>query len=281
VLPEENMTTMKRILWFLCLPALLASCSTGGSRADFELKQIPGTPVFTSEADFASTVVNGRFRLVNNTWNRGASSGRHRQKIFVNDDNGKTIFGWVWKWKDSTTVATYPEVQVGHSPWSGEAAPGSGFPFAAGSKRVVADYDITLNASGAYNLAFEFWVVSALPPRKENISHEVMIWLAGETLGAAGSELGRMSVQGNTFSVNLKKNHGDAAGAHQNTWTIISLLADKQLLHGPLDVGQIIDYLLKSRLLTPRDYIANLELGNEVQRGTGTTVIRNFAVHVE
>jgi hypothetical protein len=270
---------MARIRYFL--PLLLAACSTGGGRADFELKQIPGTTVFESERDFASTVVNGRFRVVNNTWNKGATTGRYRQKIFVNDDGGKTIFGWAWKWRDSTGVATYPEVQVGYSPWGGEAAPDSGFPFLAGTKQVTVDYDITLTAGGAYNLAFEFWVVSALPPRKETITHEVMIWIAGEGLGGAGSEVGKMNVQGHELAINLRKNHGDASGVHGNTWTYLALIAAQPVLHGPLDVGQIIAELLKRGDLTPKHYIANLELGNEVQRGSGTTVIRNFAVHVE
>jgi hypothetical protein len=272
---------MKRIVLSLGLPVLLAACSTGGGRADFDLKQIPGTTVFESEQDFASTVINGRYRLFNNVWNKGATTGRYRQKIFVNDDNGKTIFGWAWKWKDSSGVATYPEIQAGVSPWNGEAAPDSGFPFPAGSKKLVVDYDITIEASGNYNLAFEFWAVSALPPNKDTISHEVMIWIAGERLGAAGSEVGKTTVQGTTYSVNLSKNHGDASGANQNTWTIISLLAEKPVLHGPLDIGQIIDYLLKNGFLTPRHYIANLELGDEVMRGTGTTVVRNYAVKVE
>lgn len=272
---------MRHIALVTCLLALLVACSTGGGRADFDLKQVPGTPVFVSEQDFASTVVNNRYRLFNNAWNRGATSGRHRQKIFVNDDNGKPVFGWVWKWKDSSGVATYPEIQAGVSPWNGEVAPGSGFPFAAGSKKLLVNYDITLEASGSYNLAFEFWAVSALPPSKDTISHEVMIWLAAERLGAAGSEVGKMTAAGTTFSINLKKNHGDASGSNQNTWTIITLIAEKPLLHGPLDVGQIIDFLLKNDYLTKQHYVANLELGDEVMRGTGTTLVRNYSVDVE
>ena len=271
---------MKRAVLALGFFSVLG-CSTGGGRADFDLKQIPGTVVFESEQDFASTVIDHRLRLFNNTWNRGASSGRHRQKIFVYDDGGKPVFGWAWKWKDSSGVATYPEVQVGASPWNGEVTPDSGFPFLAGTKKLVVDYDITLEASGSYNLAFEFWVVMGLPPRKDTITHEVMIWIAGERLGAAGSEVAKATVQGNTFSVNLQKNHGDASGEHQNTWTIISLLAEKPRLHGPLDVGQIIDWLLKNGYLTDKHYVANLELGDEVQRGTGTTIVRNYAVKVE
>jgi hypothetical protein len=258
-----------------------AGCGTGGGRADFDLKQIPGTTRFASEKDFASTVIDGKYRLFNNAWNRGATSGRYHQKIFVNDDHGKPVFGWVWRWKDSTGVATYPEVQVGVSPWNGEAAPDSGFPFLAGSKRLVVDYDITLDASGSYNLAFEFWVVSALPPSRDTITHEVMIWIAGERLGAAGSEVGKVNLQGVTYSVNLERNHGDTSGQNPNTWTILSLLADRPVLHGPLDLGQIIEYLLRCGHLTAKHYIANLELGDEVQRGSGTTVVRNYAVRVE
>jgi hypothetical protein len=113
------------------------------------------------------------------------------------------------------------------------------------------------------------------------VTHEVMIWIAGESLGAAGSEVGNATIDGHSFSVNLRKNHGDASGANPNTWTIISLLADKPILHGPLDISAIIAYLIKSGLLDPRLLIANLELGDEVQRGSGMTVIRNYAVTVE
>jgi hypothetical protein len=261
--------------------SIVLGCSTGGGRADFDLKSVPGKTVFESEQDYATTVVNDRYRLVNNVWNKGATTGRYRQKIFVNDDNGKPVFGWVWKWRDSSGVATYPEVQVGVSPWNGEAGPDSGFPFQVGTKKLIVNYDIDLQASGSYNLAFEFWAVSGQPVSKDTITHEVMIWVAGETLGAAGSEVGKTTIGGNTFSVNMSKNHGDASGGSSNTWTIISLLADKPVLHGPLDVSAIIDYLVANRLLDKRLLIANFELGDEVQRGSGMTIVRNYAVTVE
>jgi hypothetical protein len=273
--------TGKRPPLGLAFASLLAACSTGGGRADFDLKQVRGSAVFASETDNASTIVDGRYRLLNNVWNKGATTGRYRQKIFVNDDHGRPVFGWAWRWRDSSGVVAYPEIQAGCSPWNGQASPDSGFPFQAGTKKVVVDYDATLEASGSYNMAFEFWAVSALPASTKTITHEVMIWIAGERLGAAGSEVGKTTIQGNVFSINLSKNHGDASGASRNTWTIISLLAEKPILHGPLDVGQIIDFLLKHGYLEPRLFIANLELGNEIMRGSGTTTIRNYAVTVE
>jgi hypothetical protein len=100
-------------------------------------------------------------------------------------------------------------------------------------------------------------------------------------LSAAGSQVGKATIQGNDFTICMRKNHGDASGANENTWTIISLLAEKPVLHGPLDVGQIVDYLLKQKYLGAHLFIANLELGDEVMRGSGSAIVRNFSVTVE
>ena len=144
--------------------------------------------MYESEKNFASTTVDDRYRIFNNGWNAKANTGPFRQKVFVKESNGKPIFGWAWKWwGGGTDVASYPEIQVGHSPWAGEVAPNSGFPFRVGSKKLVVDYDVSMRASGSYDLAFEFWAVSSPPVTKSGITHEVMIWLDENRLGPAGS----------------------------------------------------------------------------------------------
>jgi hypothetical protein len=263
-------------LWGL----LLGACAHGG-KADFDLRSVPGNPVFESEEDYAFAIVDGRYKVLSNPWNKGATSGRYRQKIFVKEDRGQPVFGWVWKWRNSTGVATYPEVLVGHSPWQGEVAPNSGFPFQIGTKQLVVDYDLTTSASGAYNLAFEFWTVSALPVSKDRVTSEVMIWVAGEQLGAAGNVVGKVTLSGNTFTIFQNKSHGDASGSHSNKWSIVSLLLEGTLFKARLDVGEIIDYLVKNGFLNPSDYVADFELGNEVMRGAGMTVVRKFDVQVK
>ncbi|HJX54889.1 MAG TPA: hypothetical protein VJ801_19145 [Polyangia bacterium] len=273
---------MPRLFHFAFLAVL--ACASGcfsSMRADFDLSGTEGTLVFESEKNFAATLVGNRYRVFNNAWNQRATTGPHRQKIFVKELNGKPIFGWVWKWWESSGVATYPEVQVGHSPWAGEVAPDSGFPFRVGSKRLVVDYDVSMRASGSYNLAFEFWTVSSSPVTKAGITHEVMIWVAESRLGPAGNLIATADIAGHRFRVFLGGNHGDASGTNSNTWTIISLVADKPILHGPLDIGAIVGYLVQSRLLDSNLYVACLELGNEVAYGSGKTEIRNYAVHVE
>ena len=268
------------LLAFSSLP--LGSGCHGSARADFDLSGSEGTLVFESEKNFAQTTVDDRYRIFNNGWNANASGGPHRQKIFVKQSNGKPIFGWVWKWwGGGTDVASYPEIQVGHSPWVGEVAPNSGFPFRVGSKKLVVDFDVSMQASGSYDLAFEFWAVSSPAVTKVGITHEVMIWLAENRLGPAGNLVATATIGGNRFRIYFSNNHGDASGASSNTWTIISLVADKPILHGPLDIGAIIDYLLHSRLLDGNVYVACLELGNEVASGSGKTEVRNYAVRVE
>ena len=266
----------------LILPVFLSlgACAHGG-KADFDLASVPGNPVFESEEDFAFAIIDGRYKVLSNPWNKGATSGRYRQKIFVKEDRGQHIFGWVWKWRNSTGVATYPEVLVGHSPWQGEVSPNSGFPFQIGTKRLYVDYDLTTSASGAYNLAFEFWTVSGLPVAKDRITSEVMIWVAGEQLGAAGNVVGKVTLGGNTYTIFQNKSHGDISGANSNKWSIISLVLDGTLFKARLDVSEIIDYLAKNGFLNPSDHVADFELGNEVMRGSGMTVVRKFDVQVE
>jgi hypothetical protein len=108
-----------------------------------------------------------------------------------------------------------------------------------------------------------------------------MIWVAESRLGPAGNLIATADIGGHQFRIFLGANHGDASGASSNTWTIISLVADKPILHGPLDIGAIVGYLVQNRLLDSNLYVACLELGNEVAGGSGKTEIRNYAVHLE
>ena len=276
-------THMRRCFHFalLAISSLALGSGCHSTRANFDLTGTEGSLLFESERDWAATVIGDHYRIVNNVWNKQATTGRYRQKIFVKESNGQPIFGCVWKWWSSPSVVSYPELQVGYSPWNGETGPNSGFPFRAGSKKLVVDYDIAMDASGSYDMAFDLWTVSSLPPARGSITHELMIWLAENRLGPAGTLTTTATIAGHQFRVFVEQTHGDASGAYSNTWTIVSLLPDKPILHGPLDIGAIISYLVQNRLLDSNLYIAVLELGNEVSYGSGKTEIRNYAVHVE
>jgi hypothetical protein len=158
--------------------------------------------------------------------------------------------------------------------------PDSGFPFQAGTKKLVVSYDFGLAASGKYDVALQFWIVSALPPTKNAITHEVVMLLANEGMPVSGQRVAQASLQGNAWSVHVDKNHRDAAGSNTNTWTLITLASEKPILRGPFDVSEVIGFLLKNGYLDASGYVANLELGTEIMRGTGNAVVRDFAVTV-
>lgn len=104
--------------------------------------------------DLDSFTLDGGYIIMNNTWNRQATTGPHKQRIFLKDVNGKTTFGWNWQWGPSTNVVSYPEVLYGDSPWDTYARSAPGIPFLAGAKEVTVDFAVDLEATGIWEAAF-------------------------------------------------------------------------------------------------------------------------------
>ncbi len=279
----KNIKRMSRSGCLLIAVVLATAAGCGrGSKANFDLTGTEGKVIYESEKAFTGTVVADRYRIYNNPWNANASGGSYRQKVYVKELDGKPIFGWAWRWWDSKgAVVSYPEIQVGDSPWTGLVSENSGFPFRIGTKKMTVEYDIEMKASGQYNVAFEFWTISSPPAHKNKIVHEVMIWVDQRRLGPAGSLVASAPIGGHNWRVFRGGTHGDASGNNSNTWTIISLVAEKPILHGPLDINAIIDYLVQARLLDKNLYVACLELGNEISSGSGKTEVRNYNVRLE
>ena len=242
------------------------------------------TLVQQSSADWAHFTVDGKSVLVNNVWNKGGAKGPYEQTIFEERTDGASTMGWKWKWPStSAPVVAYPEIVYGEKPWDAPRNLVADFPFHPGAKTMVVDYDITLEATGVYNLAFEVWPVSALPGNKDTIASEVMFWIAhaGQTLAPAGHVEGTIDVGGTTFDMYVNRNHSDASGANANTWPYIAFAARTAVLKGPLDFGAFFDYLMQKGLLKQDQWITGIELGNEIQTGTGVTRVRNFAVTIK
>ena len=51
------------------------------------------------------------------------------------------------------------------------------------------NFDLTIEASGNYNLAFEFWVTEDSMSSQDQITNEVMIWTANSLLQPAGEQI--------------------------------------------------------------------------------------------
>lgn len=225
------------------------------------------------------------YALINNVWNKGAAGpGPSEQIIFTEIIKDKFAFGWKWNWPMGRGfVVAYPEVVYGTKPWDIDKPYelGGNMPFKAGSKKLTAKFNINLQASGTYNMAFSMWAIADPNAPKASITHEIMIWNANNGLTPAGKKQGTLQVNGVRFDVYIKPGHTDDSGANDNSWTYIAFAAQKPVLRGSLDLSDFITYLLKQGILTPDNYITAVELGNEIVGGTGLVEITDYLIEVE
>ncbi|HTP59483.1 MAG TPA: hypothetical protein VMM82_11235, partial [Spirochaetia bacterium] len=140
--------------------------------------------------------------------------------------------------------------------------------------------DISYEAKGICNFAFEFWAVSSLPASSSVITHEVMIWIDNKDMTPAGVWTDVFTLGGTTYDVFVREGHGDASGKNPQKWTYVAFLARKPVLRGPLDISAFATFLRQKKLLGRKAYMTGLELGNEVITGSGRTEIRGYKVKV-
>jgi hypothetical protein len=153
--------------WTLLLILLLfissfGSGCGGGSNSPSKPDENTGKETWD---DYGTILVNNRYLLLNNVWNKGAATKGFQQKIFSKTVEGKTVFGWEWinPFPYNGMVVSYPEVIYGDKPWDKPSGRVTEFPFKAGSKEITANYKITNTNNGIYNISFSLWAVSSLP----------------------------------------------------------------------------------------------------------------------
>ncbi len=234
-------------------------------------------------SDWAEIKVGKRCVLLNNVWNKNAAKGKYFQRIFTGKSEGKDFFGWSWDWKGTDKwVVAYPEVGCGDSPWAAKKNFAPEFPFKAGSKKVTASIDASIEADGKYNMTFQIWAVSKLPAVKENITHEIMIWNFNKTSDSWSWAVNRGTLVsgGVTYDVYEKKIHGDDSGAHTNKWSYTAFVARTPILKGVFNIDEFFDFMIKNNMLKTDNYITNIDIGNEIWYGKGTVKIQKYEVIV-
>jgi hypothetical protein len=280
---------MKRPFFGYALLSLLLlavlSVNTGYT-ADRTLPKPSGRIVAENNKDWGFLTYEKSYVLLNNTWNSKATRDPYQQSVFTEKLNGSSAFGWRWNWPFIySSVLSYPEIIYGDKPfadpWKDPASQVHKTPIPAGAKKITADFDIALKATGNYNMAFEIWVISKLPVVNTNITHEIMIWNVKHGFPPAGSRQGSLVVDGVRYDLYVKGGHGDASGNFSNSWTYIAFVAQKDVLKGPLHLSRFIDYLIEKKYFTKNHYLTSVELGNEVQGGKGCVEIKDFNIKIE
>ncbi len=239
-----------------------------------------GTVLAQTQERFGHLPVPPGCVLENNVWNDGAASGSRFQRVYGAERAGRPVFGWEWRWRSMGAVVAYPEVICGAKPWGPEPTGAAGFPFPVEGRDATVDFDVQQDATGTYNLAFSMWAVSALPPRRETITHEIMLHVKPFPFPPPGHRIDALTVDGVTWEVYVEENHGDASGGVTNRWTYVAFAPREWVLRGPLHLTPFLAHLVQQRVL-PRDaWVASLELGNEVVSGEGWVRVDGFGFTV-
>lgn len=248
-----------------------------------ELPQPHGKLLNWTASDWEHITIDGeRCELANNIWNRNVAGRTFTQEVFVEDVNGERVTGWRWRspWQMEPTIAAYPEIICGNKPWDEPSVFYKGMPFHPAETRVVAKYQIHMEAQGTYNLAFELWAVDQIPATPERIRGEFMIWLDTHNLHPSGRRAGSINLNGVTWDLWADPKHHDASGNVQNEWAYAAFVPRQAQLTGPLDLTAFLDELRRQKLLSDNEWITSIELGNEVADGTGLAELHNFSLNL-
>ncbi len=223
---------------------------------------------------------SGSYWVQNNTWGKEKLTG-WSQCIGIGDGGpGSITARWIWDWPNSgTNVKAYPEVIFGQKPGTQSST--------AALPRKVSDiqsatvaWDIESDHTGSGNTALELWLTDVPGPVADfsapPVTHEIMIWLeayGGMHPGGAFTE--RVTLDGVDYDVYIGDDFGEG-------WRYIAFeRVTPQLGIGGLDLVSFLAYLRSKHLVTGNEYVASIELGNEVISGAGQTRLHSYTVSVD
>jgi hypothetical protein len=247
---------------------LAASCNNGsGTSHDNELC-----------SDFAS-ITFGEYILENNTWGSGSLSN-YTQCIFWDNNNTYFPLGWLWDWPEGSggNVKAYPELIYGYKPWSSYST-SDNLPLQVNSvSSITVSYSISTSANGTYNLAIEFWLTSNEIPTEDEITTEVMIWLDTVGMIPAGTFQSDETIDEEGYAFY-------AGEVDTGEWLYIAFVKDTPEFQGQTSIDAFIDFLLATDnpltslpYISNTDYIASIEIGNELIVGSGTTTFTSYSI---
>lgn len=212
--------------------------------------------------------------LFNNVWNKGDSRGA-RQELYVEGDVG----GWSWDWPENAgpAIKAYPEIVLGHSPWSAWRC-GERLPAPLHDLRMFLDFDYSAAASttaGSWATSFDFWITSSAKPTPKTITCNLNIWIQRHELRPP--YVGKhetVTLGGRTYEAIIETPADNPAKA----WNTLCLVDIEPRTSGTLDLGELAAFLIARGLAQPEHFLVTAELGNEVAFGKGTATIRKFAL---
>jgi hypothetical protein len=218
----------------------------------------------------------GGYIVENNVWNKGDRSD-YSQCVFLEPEaSGAVRAGWAWKWNNPTNdVVAYPDIIFGKNPWF-ETSTTTTLPARireAGDVEILLDVEHT--GTGKRNLAFQVWLTNASAATPKSVTREVMIWLENNGLRPAGTKIADLSLDGKALELWENPRHGDPNGLE---WNYFAFVYKTPLLQGQVPLSKMLEYLVETGRVAPDEYLAGINLGNEIINGSGQTLLKRYRV---
>lgn len=225
--------------------------------------------------------------ITNNVWNKGAARNQHwSQCIIKKMENDSVFYGWSWSWpKGNRVIYGYPQIKLGASPWTPGQKFDDRFPMKISQlEEFKVSFDVEVRSNDNYNLAASMWLIFDSEPgtqvNKSNIAAEVMFWTykTEGQLNPAGQKFGEVNIDGETWEVWVEKNWADTSGINKNRWVYIAFKSKTPTLKATVKALELLQFVIRAKLISNNLLIADIELGNEVMSGEGLTWVKSFDV---
>jgi hypothetical protein len=262
---------------------MLSSCATlnkGVTLHELEKKASPEVQLTLANPDFKSCKSGdyqdfGEVVLKNNLW--GASKvkkGTPKLCTFKKDN----FFGWKWEVPNKASgVIGYPALQLGNSPFRKITTIKNNLPVQISKiENLEVTYDFETKVKHKkFNLAFDIWLTNKQFSTKENIITEIMIWENYNSFTSYGKKQETIITPFGSYAVYVGYLKNPKFG---QDWQYIAFVLDKNQRRNKatVNVGYFLNYLVKNNLISKKDYLATLELGNEIGNSSGFTVVKDF-----
>ena len=207
------------------------------------------------------------FWTINNVANKGSLKNGidYTQTITVDTNTFPSNTRLSWSWPDTFNPMTfaYPEVVVGYKPWD-NFGPTNYTSQINAIQDFKIDYNLTLGGqTDNYNVAFTMWLTDEANGQRDDITHEVMVWVHDGNMNPAGTKVG--FYDGPTFDADIwvHPSHGDTAGGSGVIWKYIALETTTDVLAGQIDMKALLLDLKAKGIITGTEYVNGYELGAE------------------
>ncbi|MFH0736564.1 MAG: hypothetical protein V1773_19770 [bacterium] len=253
------------ILFFVLTIIIFSSCNVVETKAVIE-KNID-TVICTTNATFKLS----NFAIINNCWGKDSITN-FTQCVNVKKNSKGLDFGFTWQWPSNinNNVKAYPEIVFGWKPWDNCTPTTDLLPINVNSgDTIIVSFDsIETNFNGIGNTSFDLWITSSKTPTSSDVTREIMIWTKNYGHFPGNNIVATVIID--DVEYDLYKNDW--------TWTFFAFVNKYETEINSINIHKFISYLLSQNYITPYEFLASVEFGNEIVSGSGNTSVKNFKI---